>query len=49
METILANKELENISGGALHWAAIAGLVVGACAFVAGVFDGYLRPYGCRR
>ena len=49
METILVQKELESISGGAIHWAAVVGIVVGACAFVAGIFDGYLRPYGCRK
>ena len=49
MEQILVKKELENITGGALHWAALAGIIIGACAFVSGVVDGYLRPYGCRR
>ena len=49
MEAILVKKELENISGGAIHWAAALGLIVGACAFISGVVDGYLRPYGCRK
>ena len=49
MEAILEKKELEMISGGAIHWAAVVGLVVGACAFISGIFDGYLRPYGCRK
>jgi len=49
MENVLEQKELEMISGGAIPWGVIAGLVVGACAFISGIFDGYLRPYGCRR
>ena len=49
MENIIVKKELEEISGGAIHWAAVLGLIVGGCAFVSGVIDGYLRPYGCRK
>lgn len=49
METILVKKELDEISGGAIHWAAAVGIVVGVAAFVAGIFDGYLRPYSCRK
>ena len=49
MENILVKKELEEISGGAVHWLAIGGLIVGVAAFVSGILDGYLRPYGCRR
>ncbi len=49
METIMLNRELQEVSGGAIHWAAILGLAVGAVAFIAGIFDGYLRPYGCRK
>lgn len=48
METVLVKKELEEISGGAIRWA-VFGVIVGVCAFVSGVIDGYLRPYGCRR
>ena len=49
MENLLVKNELENISGGAIHWAAIVGLAVGGVAFLAGILDGYLRPYGCRK
>ena len=49
MSNVLLNNELKEISGGAAHWLAIAGAIVGGCAFISGVFDGYLRPYGCRK
>lgn len=49
MGTVLVKEELKNISGGAIHWAALAGVIIGACAFISGVVDGYLRPYGCRK
>ena len=49
MERILVKKELEDISGGAIHWGVIAGIFVGVGAFFAGIVDGYLRPYSCRK
>ena len=45
----IKTNELKDISGGAIHWAAIAGIAFGAFAFIAGVVDGYLRPYACRK
>lgn len=40
---MLKNEEMILVSGGAIKWT--IGLILGAlCAFVAGVFDGYLRP-----
>ena len=44
----LTNNELMNISGGAIHWGVALGVIFGISAFVAGVVDGYLRPYKCR-
>ena len=49
MKNEISNNELKEISGGAIHWAAIAGVAVGLFAFISGVFDGYLRPYPCRK
>lgn len=48
MNNLINETELSNISGGAIHWAVI-GFAIGAFAFIAGVVDGYLRPYGCRK
>ena len=45
----ITNNELKEISGGAIHWAAIAGIAVGIFAFFSGVVDGYLRPFPCRK
>ena len=41
------DNELMEINGGAIKWA-VLGLFVGVSAFVAGVIDGYLRPFKCR-
>ena len=43
----LTEKELMNVKGGGLSAYAIAGLLA-LGVFIAGVVDGFLRPYGCR-
>ena len=43
----MSDYELVNISGGAIKWA-VVGFFVGIGAFIAGVVDGYLRPFRCR-
>lgn len=47
MQRELTNIELTEVSAGAIHWGIVAA-IVGGIAFIAGVFDGYLRPYSCR-
>ena len=46
MENLKEN-ELMQIKGGGLSKYAIAGLLA-LGGFLAGVVDGFLRPYGCR-
>lgn len=48
MANELTNIELNAITGGAIHWGIVAG-AIGIFAFIAGVVDGYLRPYQCRK
>lgn len=43
----LNEKELMQVQGGAVSKFLIGGLIV-LGIFIAGVVDGYLRPYGCR-
>lgn len=43
----LNNNEMKNISAGGLSAGAIAAIAAGI-AFLAGLFDGYTRPYRCR-
>ena len=43
----LNDNDLMAINGGAIKWGVI-GLIVGASAFIAGIIDGYLRPFKCR-
>ena len=43
----LTEKELKGIKGGGLSKYAIAGLLA-LGVFIAGVVDGFLRPFGCR-
>ncbi|MBR1416381.1 MAG: class IIb bacteriocin, lactobin A/cerein 7B family [Bacilli bacterium] len=43
----MSNEELSNIKGGAFKWTIIGGIMA-IGAFVAGIIDGYLRPYKCR-
>ena len=47
MNKELNNNELKRINGGAIKWAVI-GIFVGAGAFIAGIVDGFLRPFKCR-
>lgn len=47
MNNELSNYELKKINGGAIKWAVI-GVFVGIGAFIAGIVDGYLRPFKCR-
>ena len=47
MNKELNNQELMNINGGAIKWALVA-FFAGAGAFIAGIIDGYLRPFKCR-
>lgn len=43
---MLSNKELENITGGGIHWGVFA--IVGvALSLIAGILDGYYRPMKC--
>ena len=44
---ILNDYELTNINGGAIKWA-VVGAIAGLAAFLAGIVDGYLRPFKCR-
>ena len=48
MQRELTKLELNEVSAGAIHWGIVAA-IVGGFAFIAGVFDGYLRPYQCRK
>ena len=43
----LSNKQLKNIKGGASAGWIIGGIVAGI-TFLAGVLDGYFRPFKCR-
>ena len=43
---MLKEEELKNISGG--FNLSIAAVIGGIVAFVAGILDGYTRPYKCR-
>ena len=47
MKEKLSDYELSMICGGAIKWA-VVGLISAIGAFIAGVIDGYLRPYSCR-
>lgn len=42
----LSQKELKNISGGALGWKFFAAVPL-AISLIAGIVDGYLRPLKC--
>ena len=43
---MLTDNELLNVEGGAISWGLI-GLIGGVLTFLAGIFDGYLRPLRC--
>lgn len=43
----LKKEEMQNINGGAVNWAAIAGISA-LLSFMAGVVDGYVNPLKCR-
>lgn len=43
----LTNKELMQIKGGSAAGWIVAGIIAGI-TFLAGVFDGFTRPYKCR-
>lgn len=42
----LSQKELKNISGGAVSWKFLAAVPL-AISLIAGIIDGYLRPLKC--
>ena len=43
----LKSNELKKIRAGAISGWAIAGIIAGI-TFLAGLFDGYTRPFNCR-
>ena len=47
MNKELDDQELMQVTGGAIKWA-VVGLIAGIGAFLAGIVDGYLRPFKCR-
>ncbi|MEG0025870.1 MAG: class IIb bacteriocin, lactobin A/cerein 7B family [Bacilli bacterium] len=44
----LTKKELQNISGGEFN-IGIAALIGSIIVFISGIFDGYVRPFSCRK
>ena len=48
MNNELTNQELQNVSGGAIKWAVVAGIAAGV-AFISGIIDGFLRPFSCNK
>ena len=43
----LEDNELKQITGGAIHFGAVAGIFAGV-TFLIGLVDGYVRPLACR-
>lgn len=42
----LTNEELMKVDGGGFNWG-IAALIAAGVTFIAGIFDGIIRPLGC--
>ena len=42
----LTNREMNSVTGGAVHWGVIAGIVSGV-VFVIGFFSGFTNPTKC--
>ena len=41
-------KELAFVTGGAISWKFVAGVLGGTITFLIGVLDGIFRPLGCK-